>query len=253
MGDTLAGKAIMITGAASGIGRATAAICAREGAKVLVCDVNAAGGEETVQQIRDAGGTADFAHVDVTDAEQVDAAVARAVARYGRLDGGFNNAALPEPLTSLVDGTEETFARIMDVNVRGVWLCMRAQTRQMRAQGGPGSIVNTASAAGLRAVNKMAIYAASKHAVIGLTRSAALEFARTGPRVNAVCPGAIDTPMLESVVSVSERVRQGFLGSQPNRRFGLPSEIGEAVAWLLSDAASFVTAHAMSVDGGMAA
>lgn len=253
MAERLNDKVVMVTGAASGIGRASAKIFAREGAKVVVCDVNRAGGEETVAQIEAAGGAGSFFPVDVTDKVQVDGAVAFAAATYGRLDGAFNNAAVPEPLTALIDATEEMFDRVMQVNVRGVWLCMRAQVRQMRSQGGPGSIVNTASAAGVRGVNKMAIYAASKHAVVGLTKSAALELGRHNLRVNAVCPGAIETPMLHSIIDVSNTVRESFLGAQPNRRFGEPSEIGEAVAFLLSDAASFVNGAAISVDGGMAA
>jgi NAD(P)-dependent dehydrogenase (short-subunit alcohol dehydrogenase family) len=253
MSGLLAGKVVMVTGAASGIGRASSAIFAREGARVVVCDVNRDGGEETVERVRAAGGEAAFIATDVSDESQVDAAVAFAVSTFGRLDGGFNNAALPEPLTGFLDATEAMYDNVMRVNVKGVWLCMRAQIRQMQSQGPGGAIVNTASAAGLRAVTKMAIYAASKHAVVGMTRSAALEFARSGLRVNAVCPGAIETPMLDSIVNVSNRVREAFLDSQPNKRFGQPSEIGEAVAWLLSDAASFVTAHTMSVDGGMAA
>jgi NAD(P)-dependent dehydrogenase (short-subunit alcohol dehydrogenase family) len=251
MSGLLTGKVVMVTGAGSGIGRASALIFAREGARVLVADIDRAGGEASAESVRQAGGEAVFAQVDVSDAGQVDAAVAQAVASFGRLDGGFNNAALPEALTGLLDATEEAYARIMDVNVRGVWLCMRAQVRQMKAQGDGGAIVNTASAAGLRGTNKMAIYSASKHAVVGLTKSAALEFARSGPRVNAVCPGVIDTPMLHSIIDDSERARQGFMASQPNRRFGRPEEIGEAAAWLLSDAASFVTGVAMSVDGGL--
>jgi NAD(P)-dependent dehydrogenase (short-subunit alcohol dehydrogenase family) len=253
MADRLKDKVVMVTGAASGIGRASANIFAREGAKVVACDVNRAGGEETVGQIHAAGGVASFVPVDVTDRDQVDAAVAFAATTYGRLDGAFNNAAIPEPLTSLIDATEDMFDRIMQVNVRGVWLCMRAQIRQMRSQGGPGSIVNTASAAGIKGVNKMAIYAASKHAVVGLTKSAALELGRHNLRFNAVCPGGIETPMLHSIIDVSNTVRDSFLASQPNRRFGEPAEIGEMVAFLLSDAASFVNGAAVSVDGGLAA
>jgi NAD(P)-dependent dehydrogenase (short-subunit alcohol dehydrogenase family) len=253
MAGLLEGKVVMVTGAASGIGRASSNVFAREGARVLVCDVNWAGGEETVAQIDGAGGEAVFAAVDVTDREQVDAAVALAVRAWGRLDGAFNNAAIAEPLTALLDGDEDLFARIMQVNVRGVWLCMRAQVRQFRQQGGPGAIVNTASAAGIRGVNKMPIYAASKHAVIGMTKSVALELGRHDIRVNAVCPGSVETPMLNGIINVSNTVRQSFLGSQPNRRFGQPGEIGEAAAFLLSDHASFVNGAAMSVDGGLAA
>jgi NAD(P)-dependent dehydrogenase (short-subunit alcohol dehydrogenase family) len=251
MAGYLSDKVILVTGAASGIGRASALIFAREGARVVVADRDRDGGETTAEQVRGAGGQARFVAVDIADAAQVDAVVAFAVATYGRLDGAFNNAAVPEPLTSLLDETEETFSRIMDVNVRGVWLCLRAEIHQMKAQGGGGAIVNTASAAGLRGTNKMAIYGASKHAVIGLTKSAALEFARSGPRINAICPGVIETPMLKGVIGDSERAQQGFMNSQPNRRFGRPEEIGEAAAWLLSDAASLVTGFAMSVDGGL--
>ena len=240
----------MATGAASGIGRAACLIFAREGAKVLVTDIDATGGAETVDLIRQAGGTANFIATDVADRGQVEAAVAFAVATYGRLDGAFNNAALPERFTPLLEAREDTFDRIMAVNVRGVWYCLRAQARQMRRQGGGGSIVNTASTAGLRGAGMMAIYSASKHAVIGLSKSAAMEFAKTGPRVNALCPGAVDTPMMQGVAS-AVRARRAFLASQPNGRFGRPEEIGEAAAWLLSDAASFTTGLAMAVDGGM--
>ena len=250
MSARLTGKVVMATGAASGIGRAACRIFAREGATVLVTDLDAAGGAETVDLIRQAGGTADFILVDVADRSQVEAAVDHAVACYGRLDGAFNNAAVPEHFTSLLEASEESFDRIMAVNVRGVWHCLRAQARQMRRQGGGGAIVNTASTAGLRGTALMAIYSASKHAVIGLTKSAALEFARTGPRVNAVCPGVVETPMMQSVAA-DDRARRAFLASQPNGRFGTPEEIGEAAAWLLSDAAAFVTGVAMPVDGGM--
>ena len=253
MAGSLAGKVIVITGAASGIGRATALICAREGAKVVVADRDRAGGEQTVGMVRDGGGQGSFVAVDVSNEDQVNAMVAHAVQTYGRLDGAFNNAAIGEAITGLLDETNAMYDSMMDVNVRGVWLCLRAQIRQMQAQGGGGAIVSTSSAAGIQGTTKMAIYGATKHAVIGLTKAAALEFARTGLRVNAVCPGVIETPMLHGVIGQSERLQQGFMASQPNRRFGQPEEIGEAVAWLLSDAASLVTGIAMSVDGGLAA
>jgi len=252
MTDLLANKVVLITGGASGIGRATSRIAAREGARVVVVDFDAKRAGETVDLIREAGGTGAFIQADVSKQTDVAAAVGFAVATYGRLDGAFNNAAVPEPFTDILDANEETFARIMSVNVKGVWLCMREEIRQMRKQGDGGSIVNTASTAGLRGAAKMAIYSASKHAVIGLTRSAALEYARTGPRINAVCPGVIDTPMLQGVIADDARARQGFMNSQPNRRFGQPEEIGEAVVWLLSDHASLVTCTAFPVDGGMA-
>lgn len=250
MTGMLAGKTILITGAASGIGRAASLVCAREGAAIVVVDIDRDGGEATVEQVRHEGGSAAFTRADMASPAEIEAAVAFAVKRHGRLDGAFNNAALPEPFTPLLDGTDDTFDRIMAVNVKGVWRCMRAEARQMMAQGA-GAIVNTASVAGLRGANRMAIYSASKHAVVGLTKSAALEFARAGLRVNAVCPGVIDTPMLRGVVAGNERAEANYRAQQPNRRFGQPQEIGEAVAWLLSDAASLVTGVAMPVDGGM--
>jgi len=249
MGGLLAGKVVLVTGAASGIGRAAAIVFAHQGAKVVVTDIDPHGAE-TVEHIRQADGIAEFVLTDVSDQAQVEAAVAFATTTYGRLDGAFNNAAAPERLTRLLDGTEADFDRIMSINVKGLWMCMRAQIRQMQGQGGGGSIVNTASTAGLRGSARMSIYSASKHAVIGFTKSAALEFARSGPRINAICPGVIETPMLRHVVAGDERAHRAFLASQPNGRLGNPDEIGEAAAWLLSDAASFVTGTAMIVDGG---
>lgn len=253
MSGMLAGKTVMVTGGGSGIGRAACQVMAREGAKVLVVDLNREGGEATAGIITQAGGTAAFQQADVAKEADVDAAIAAAVSTYGRLDGAFNNAAIAEPLQGVLDGDAATFDRIMSINVRGVWQCMRAEVRQFKAQGGGGAIVNTASAAGLVGVARMAIYAASKHAVVGLTKSVALEYAKSGLRVNAVCPGAIETPMLESILGENERAREGFSRSQPNGRFGRPEEIAEAACWLLSDAASLVTGTTMSVDGGLTA
>ena len=227
----------MATGAASGIGRAACLAFAREGAAVLLTDINRDGGEETDALVRDAEGQAEFFSLDVSDAHQAEAAVARAVALFGRLDGAFNNVAMPERFTRFLD---VSFDRLFAVNVRGVWQCMRAQIRQTRDQGDGGAIVNTSSSAGLRGAEAMAIYAATKLAVIGLSKSVALELARTGPRINAICPGVVDTPMMQSVAS-DARAKDAFLAAQSNGRFGRPGVVGEAAAWLLSDAASLVT------------
>lgn len=248
----LSDKVVLVTGAASGIGRASAILFAQKGAKLVLADRDA-GGEETAAMIARAGGEARFVVMDVTDEAQVQAGVDLAVRAFGRLDGAFNNAGFSGSNAGFLDVDDATYAKTMDVNVRSIWLCMRAQLRQMRAQGGGGSIVNTASAGGLRGMAKQAVYSASKHAVIGLTKSAALEFARTGPRVNAICPGVIETPMTRGIINDDERLEKAFLGWQPSGRFGRPDEIGEAAAWLLSDEASFVTGIAMSVDGGVMA
>jgi len=251
MAGMLAGKSVMATGAGSGIGRAAAQIMAREGARLLLADINLASAEETVDLVRGAGGEAAAVACDVSSETEVDAAVMMAVRLYGRLDGAFNNAGFPEKPVGILGGTEEEFDRILTVNVKGVWFCLRAQIRQMQKQGGTGAIVNTASTAGLRGAVMMPAYSAAKHAVIGMTKSVALELARTGLRVNAICPGVVDTPMAQGIMEGDARVRRGFLAAQPGGRFGEPREIGEATAWLLSDAASFVTGVAMPVDGGM--
>lgn len=250
---SLSGKVVIVTGAASGIGRASARLFATQGAKVVVADRDAAGGEAAAGEIVDAGGEAAFVELDVTDERAVQGSVDFAVRRYGRLDGAFNNAGFSGPNASLLDLDGAAYDKIMDINVRSIWFCMRAQLRQMREQGGSGSIVNTASAGGLRGMAKQAVYAASKHAVIGLTKSAALEFARKGLRINAICPGVVETPMTRGIINGDEKLERAFLGWQPSGRFGEPGEIGAAAAWLLSDQASFVTGVALSVDGGVMA
>jgi len=253
MAGLLNGKVTLVTGAASGIGRAAAIAFAREGAKVLVADMIEDAGRETVKLVNDAGGEAAFFKCDVARAADAAALVAIAVKTFGRLDGAFNNAGVAGKIARTADDTEENFDHIMAVNLRGVWLCMKYEIQQMVKQGQRGAIVNTASAAGLVGSHGMPAYTASKHGVIGLTKTAALEYARIAIRVNAVCPGVIDTAMVAGMVSANPRLKDRLVGVEPIARMGKPSEIAEAVTWLLSDAASFVTGAAIPVDGGLIA
>ena len=253
MPDTLHGKIALVTGAGSGIGRATSLVLAREGATVVVSDVNAQGGEETLSAIKDMGGDGMFVHADVSRAADVEALVDATVAAYGRLDCAYNNAGIEGYIGGrLHEYPEDTWDRLMDINAKGVWLCLKYEIRQMLKQGG-GAIVNTASAAGLVGSRRLSAYSASKHAVVGLTKSAALEYATDGIRVNAVCPGIIDTPMMDRLVEGREDYAATIPTRQPIGRKGTPEEIAEAVAWLCSDAASLVTGLAMSVDGAFTA
>ncbi|HXG22788.1 MAG TPA: SDR family oxidoreductase [Methylomirabilota bacterium] len=250
MAGLLKDKVALVTGAGSGIGRATALAFHREGAKVVVSDVAVESGEETVRLIKQAGGDAVFVKADVSQAADVEALVKTVVRTYGRLDCAHNNAGVPGPNKLTVDITEEKWNQVIAVNLTGVWLCMKFELAQMAKQGS-GAIVNTSSDAGLIGLRRGAAYVASKHGVIGLTKTAALEYAKTGIRVNAVCPGPIDTPMLRG--SGGERVERfidKMVAAQPGGRLGKPEEIAEAVVWLCSDAASFVTGHALPVDGG---
>ena len=246
------GKVALVTGAGSGIGRATALVFAREGAKVVVSDIVVAGGQETVQQIEAAGGEAIFVKADVSQAADVEALVTQTVETYGRLDCAFNNAGIEGGMKLTIDCTKEEFDRTIAVNLTGVWLCMKYEIQQMLSQGG-GAIVNTASAAGLVGFPSLPDYVASKHGVVGLTKTAALEYAKSGIRVNAVCPGVIQTPMVERGAQLSPGFDELALSMEPVGRFGQPAEVGEAVVWLCSDAASFVTGHPMVVDGGLVA
>ena len=250
----LAGKSALITGAASGIGRAAAVVFAREGARVIVADMAEEGGEQTVRAIRDAGGDARFVRCDVSIAADVEALVAAAVRAFGRLDCAFNNAGIAGAQRKTADYDEDEFDKIIAVDLKGVWLCMRAEIRQFIAQKSPGAIVNTASAAGLVASHSMPAYTAAKHGVVGLTKCAALEYARSGIRINDVCPGVVDTPLVEGMVAGSVRSSRLRLDEvEPIGRKARPEEIAEAVVWLCSDAASFVTGCSMSVDGGLTA
>ena len=246
------GKVALVTGAGSGIGRATGLVFAREGAKVVVADIVVEGGQETVQQIEAAGGEAIFVKADVSQAADVETLIAKTVETYGRLDCAFNNAGIEGGMKLTIDCTKEKFDRTIAVNLTGVWLCMKYEIQQMLSQGG-GAIVNTASAAGLVGFPGLPDYVASKHGVVGLTKTAALEYAKSGIRVNAVCPGVIQTPMVERGAQLSPGFDELALSMEPVGRFGQPAEVGEAVVWLCSDAASFVTGIPMQVDGGLVA
>ena len=244
------GKVVLVTGAGGGIGRATALAFACEGASLAVCDRDTEAGQETLRLVEAAGAKAIFIQADVTQAAQVQAMVAKCVQHFGRLDCAFNNAGIEEEHLRLADCAEETFDRIMAVNVKGVWLCLKYQLAHMLTQGG-GAIVNTASVAGLVGAPKMAAYAASKHAVLGLTKSAAVEYGRKNIRVNAVCPGVIQTAMYDRAVQADPQVAAAIEQLHPVGRIGRPEEVAAVVLWLCSDAASFVTGLAHTVDGGM--
>ena len=251
MAGTLDGKVALVTGGASGIGRATALTFAREGAKLIIADMHEDGVQQTVHMITKNGGAALFVPTDVTQATAVEALISKAVETYGRLDCAHNNAGVTQrayPPTA--EYPEDDWHRVLAVNLTGVWLCMKYEIPQMLHQGG-GTIVNTASVAGLVGSVGGSAYVASKHGVVGLTKTAALEYAKQGIRVNCVCPGMIQTPMTES--ALRDPAWQAQIAARPMGRVGTPEEIAEAVVWLCSDAASFVTGHTMTVDGGTVA
>lgn len=248
----LEGKIALITGGGSGIGRETAVLFAKHGAKVAIADLNPISGQETVNLITSTRGEAFFVQADVAKAAQVENMVNEVVAQYGRLDIAFNNAGIDGIPVRTVDGTEEEYDQIMAVNAKGVWLCLKYEIQQMLRQGG-GVIVNTASVAGLIGAHSMSAYAASKHAVIGLTRTAAVEYASKGIRVNAVCPAIIRTAMVERAFAHLPQLEQGAIQNNPSHRLGEPREVAEAVLWLASDASSFTNGAALTVDGGLTA
>jgi NAD(P)-dependent dehydrogenase (short-subunit alcohol dehydrogenase family) len=255
MSQLLEGKVALITGAASGIGRATSLIFADEGAQLVLADVDDERGHEAASVVGERRADALYVHCDVSDPAQVDALINAAVERFGRLDCAFNNAGIGGASGRVADYDLESWHQVLAINLTGVFLCMRGELRQMVAQGG-GAIVNTASVAGVMGYPNIAAYNAAKHGVIGLTRTAALEYADHGIRVNAVCPGWIETPMVmdEGPAPASDpRVYETIASMSAMKRLGLPDEIGHAVAWLCSDAASYVTGHPMVVDGGVTA
>ncbi len=244
------GKVALVTGGASGLGRASAMALAREGAKVAVADVDETGGAETVARIfEEARGEGIFVATDVTSPGSVDALVAETVQTWGRLDCALNNAGTTGPGAPVADYSLDDWNRTLALNLTSVFLCLKAEIRQMVARGG-GSIVNMASGAGLVGFAGLPAYVASKHGVVGLTKAAALEYAKAGVRVNAICPGSTRTPMLEGFMGGDPRIEKMMTAASPIGRLGRPDEIAEAVVWLCSDAASFVVGHALAVDGG---
>lgn len=252
----VSGKIAMVTGSGAGIGRATALKFAEEGAKVVVSDVNRPGGEKTVSLIKNAGGEAVFVKCDVSNSDAVNALVAETVNAFGGLDCACNNAGIEGKIARLTDQTIKDFDAVLSVNLRGVFLCLQAEIRQMMTGGG-GAIVNLASVAGLVGFPGLSPYVATKHAVNGLTKNAALEYGKDGIRVNSICPGGIDTRMLDSL---AEQATAGAQSSRemmdplhPIGRIGKPKEVAELIVWLCSPRASFVTGANVPVDGGYVA
>lgn len=250
MAGRLESKVALVTGGSSGIGRASALAFAQEGAEVVIADVNVEGGDETVCIIKETGGDAFFVKTNVSKAVEVEDLIRKVVGTYGCLDCAFNNAGILGALfTPITDYPEENWDRVISINLKGVWLCMKYEIPQMLKQKG-GVIVNSSSVAGLAGSPTGMAYIASKHGVVGLTKAAAIEYAREGIRINAVCPGWINTSMTEPYTSNDHQFEERIIALHPVGRVGMPEEVAEAVVWLCSDAASFVTGHAMLVDGG---
>lgn len=243
------GKVVLVTGGGSGIGRAAAISFARESARVVIASRRVVQGEETASLIRDRGGEAIFVKTDVSDSAQVEAMVTDTVDAFGQIDCAFNNAGITGPQVRIHQYSENDWDDVIMTNLKGIWLCMKYEIQYMLAHRG-GAIVNNSSAAGMRSWPRHAAYVVSKHGVVGLTRNAAREYARDGIRVNAVCPGWIDTPMVDGLFDgVPERTKKA-LSSQPMGRMGTPEEVAESVLWLCSEGSSYINGECLMVDGG---
>ncbi len=242
----------IVTGSGSGIGRAAAVAFGREGSKVVVSDVNEAGGLQTVEMIEAAGGQAIFIPCNVADNAQVAHLIKQTVATFGRIDNAINNAGVGGPLCKITDVSWQDYQQVMDVNLGGVFLCMQHQIRQMLVQGG-GKIVNVSSVAGLRGLPNSSVYSASKHAVVGLTKSVAVEYVRKNIRINAVCPVFTRSAMVDSLFLIDPSYEEKLKRNIPMGRYGQPEDISQAILWLCADENSFLTGHALPMDGGMMA
>ncbi len=250
--DRLANKAIIVTGGSSGLGRASAIAFSREGADVIVADLNETGAAETVQIIAGSGGRAFFVKADVSRANDVEALVKETVSRFGKLNCAFNNAGVEGPAFLTGQYPEDEWDRVININQKGVMLCMKYEIAQMLIQEG-GTIVNTSSVAGIRGLAYQSAYSTSKHAIIGLSRTAAAEYAKKGIRVNVLCPGFVDTGLTRIALAKKPHLEEKYKKLIPMGRFGKEEEVAEAAVWLLSDASSFITGHALIVDGGASA
>jgi NAD(P)-dependent dehydrogenase (short-subunit alcohol dehydrogenase family) len=250
----LKNKTILITGGSSGIGKATSKIMAREGANVIICDIQDDKGRKTVEEITNSGGNAKYYHMNVADFDEVNSTISKIFKENGSLNGAFNNAGIEGPTKKTLEYSSNEWNKVINVNVTGVFNCMKSQIKIMIEQNTGGSIVNTASVAGLVGLAGTSGYNASKHAVIGLTKTAAVEYATKNIRINAVCPGFINTPMLDRLIGIKDnKIKDKFIQLVPNRRMAEPEEIGETVVWLLSNKSSYITGSALPIDGGWTA
>lgn len=252
MSTAFSGKVALVTGGSFGIGQATAVAFAQKGAKVVIADWIEDIEQQTIRQIRELGGEAIFVQCDVSDLHAVESLGKIILNSYNRLDFAFNNAGIEGSTANVHESTQENWQKTLNVNLTGVWNCMRFEITQMLKQG-TGAIVNCASVAGLSGFAGLSAYVASKHGVVGLTRSAALEYARHDIRINAVCPGVIHTSMIDRITGKDKEVEKQYTAMEPIGRMGTPAEVAEAVIWLCSGEASFVTGIAMPVDGGYSA
>jgi NAD(P)-dependent dehydrogenase (short-subunit alcohol dehydrogenase family) len=249
MYDSMKGRVALVTGAASGMGRASSLAFAREGAKVVLADWAEDGGRETEAMITSGGGEALFVKTDVSQSSDVDRLFDQALERFGALHYAHNNADVGGPNATLEEITEADWDSVISINLKGIWLCMKRELAYMKDHDG-GAIVNTASNVGVIAILNAGAYVAAKHGVIGITKAAALEFATEGVRINCVCPGVIDTPMVDAALQDNDVIRQWMLNLIPMKRMGTAEEVAEAVLWLCSDASSFVNGHPLVIDAG---